>query len=170
MIISSEKEESKMRSLKILLTSLFVVFCIGYLQLSFAFSFNNEKTKVTQDAVLREMNSYRVQRGLSPLKMDKRISNIAKAHSQLMAEDRIPFGHAGWKERMNVIFQQFQPVYGPSENVAYSFRDAKGIVAGWLKSRPHRKNIEGNYNLTGIGVARDCHGSTYVTQIFLLTK
>lgn len=157
-------------NMKSLLKSLLIIFCVSNFQFTFASVNKNESMKVTQEAVLREINSYRVQQGLSPLKMDKRISNIAKAHSQLMAEDRIPFGHVGWKERMNLILQQFQPAYGPSENVAYSFRDAKGIVSGWLKSRPHRKNIEGNYNLTGIGVASDSHGSTYVTQIFLLTK
>jgi uncharacterized protein YkwD len=54
-----------------------------------------------------------------------------------------------------------------AENVAYGQLSAKAVVDGWLKSAPHKKNIEGNYNLTGIGLAKDRKGVIYFTQIFL---
>jgi len=39
-------------------------------------------------------------------------------------------------------------------------------VDGWLNSPGHKKNIEGNFTLTGIGYARDHKGNIYFTQIF----
>ena len=41
-------------------------------------------------------------------------------------------------------------------------------VDGWIKSDGHRQNMEGNYNLTGIGVAMNPQGEYYFTQIFIL--
>jgi len=40
-------------------------------------------------------------------------------------------------------------------------------VRGWLESRAHRENIDGSYNLTGIGVARNAAGEVFFTQIFV---
>jgi uncharacterized protein YkwD len=55
------------------------------------------------------------------------------------------------------------------ENVAYTkgYSDsAKQAVQSWLKNAKHRKNIRGNYRLTGIGVAKDPEGIYYLTQVF----
>jgi uncharacterized protein YkwD len=53
-----------------------------------------------------------------------------------------------------------------AENVAFGSSTAKEVVDGWLNSPGHKKNIEGNYKLTGIGVARDQQAKLYFTQIF----
>ncbi len=47
---------------------------------------------------------------------------------------------------------------------------AEIVVKQWLLSPGHRQNIRGNYNLTGIGVARDERGRPYYTQMFVRTK
>jgi uncharacterized protein YkwD len=44
---------------------------------------------------------------------------------------------------------------------------AREVVDNWLKSPMHKKNIEGAFNLTGIGVAADKKGTLYFTQIFV---
>jgi uncharacterized protein YkwD len=44
---------------------------------------------------------------------------------------------------------------------------AHKVVDGWLHSPGHKKNIEGDYNFTGIGVSKDKNGRIYYTQIFL---
>jgi uncharacterized protein YkwD len=57
-----------------------------------------------------------------------------------------------------------------AENVAaeLGYDDpAEEIVRGWLASTGHRKNIEGGYDTTGIGIARSPAGKVYVTQIFV---
>ena len=60
-----------------------------------------------------------------------------------------------------------------AENVAYNsgYSDpATQAVQGWLKSTGHRQNLEGNYNLTGIGIAKNAKGEYYFTQIFILSR
>ena len=45
---------------------------------------------------------------------------------------------------------------------------AKEVVEGWLNSKGHRENIEGNSTYTGIGLAKASDGRIYFTpQIFL---
>ncbi|MEB3337507.1 MAG: hypothetical protein VKJ46_08605 [Leptolyngbyaceae bacterium] len=39
-----------------------------------------------------------------------------------------------------------------------------------MKSPGHLKNIKGQYNLTGIGIAKDSQGKYYFTQIFILRR
>ena len=40
-------------------------------------------------------------------------------------------------------------------------------VEGWSKSPEHRKNMLGNFSLTGIGVAQGQEGRYFFTQIFI---
>ena len=57
-----------------------------------------------------------------------------------------------------------------AENVAYGAETAEEVVRMWLKSPGHKKNIEGKYNYTGIGIARGRNGQLYYTQLFILAK
>ncbi len=58
-------------------------------------------------------------------------------------------------------------ISGAAENVAYGNMTAAKVVDGWLHSPGHKKNIEGNYNLTGIGTVQREDGVIYFTQIFI---
>ena len=116
------------------------------------------------------VSQYRLRRGLPALQYDERIATVAREHSAAMAARARPFGHAGFEQR-GVAIARFLPYRGLAENVAY---DARGgadlstlVVEGWIGSAPHRQNLEGTYELTGIGVARDAQGVAYITQIFL---
>jgi len=57
-----------------------------------------------------------------------------------------------------------------AENVALGQTTAQEAVDSWLSSEGHKQNIEGSYNLTGVGVAQGSDGDLYFTQIFLLYK
>ncbi|MFQ5584977.1 MAG: CAP domain-containing protein [Calditrichia bacterium] len=62
------------------------------------------------------------------------------------------------------------PLQAAGENLAYNpgFGDvAKSTFEAWLKSPGHRKNIEGEFDLTGIGVVKTENESYYFTQIFV---
>jgi uncharacterized protein YkwD len=86
-----------------------------------------------------------------------------------MASGRVPLGHAGFQQRVQAIGKQI-PLRGAAENVAYNMGygdPAKQAVDGWIKSAGHRSNIEGNFNLTGVGVAQNSKGQYYFTQIFI---
>ncbi len=93
-------------------------------------------------------------------------SSVAAGHSRDMASGRAPFGHTEAKSREKAISRQIGPVLSMGENVAYGERSAKEVVDDWLQSPGHRRNIEGNFRLTGIGLARDRRGVIYFTQIF----
>lgn len=122
-----------------------------------------------QNAVLVHINEYRKQHGLSVLKMDNKIVVEAKKHSIDMANHSMPFGHKYFMTRIDRLHDQIKNSNAGAENVAYNYKDAQDVVKNWLRSPGHKQNIDGNYNLTGIGVARDSKGKLYFTQIFLRT-
>lgn len=128
----------------------------------------NDDTNI-QNSILVYVNQYRQQHGLHPFKMDSRISKEAKKHSIDMATHSMPFGHKYFMSRMDRLHSQIKNTGAGAENVAYNYKDAQDVVKNWLKSPGHKRNIDGNYDLTGIGIARDQKGKIYFTQIFLKT-
>ncbi|KTD26016.1 MULTISPECIES: CAP domain-containing protein [Legionella] len=122
-----------------------------------------------QKAILFYVNAYRAKHGLKPLKLNRLMSEEAAKHSRDMAKHAIPFGHKYFDKRIHRLFAKIKQCQGGSENVAYNYRDGEEVVRNWLTSPGHRRNIMGNYNLTGIGLARDKKGKLYFTQIFLRT-
>ena len=123
--------------------------------------------KAMADDILMYVNEHRKDMRLGPLKMNDIVSATAEQHSRNMASERIPFGHEGFDARMDKLTKQIKPVNAWAENVAYSSENAKEVVEMWLHSAGHKKNIEGKYNTTGIGIARGKDGTLYFTQIFL---
>ena len=119
-----------------------------------------------EDAILGLVNNYRKKKGLPALQTNYVIETEARRHTVSMATHSVPFGHNGFSYRSKVITSKIPGITGTAENVAYGSRSAQEVVDGWLKSPGHRKNIEGNYRLTGIGVARDAKSVLYFTQIF----
>jgi uncharacterized protein YkwD len=115
------------------------------------------------------VNRHRRGRGLTPLTLDARISEQARLHSVAMATGRTPFGHRGFDDRVRVL-KQAMSFRRSAENVGYNqgFDDpAAAAVRGWLGSPGHLENIEGPYDLTGVGMARNAAGEVYFTQMFV---
>lgn len=119
-----------------------------------------------ENNILFYVNQHRKEVGLNPLKLSNIESNVAAQHCKNMASGRIPFGHRGLQLRMNIIDRQIGPITATGENVAYGQMSAREVVDGWLQSPDHKKNIEGNFTLTGIGWTKDAKGMIYYTQIF----
>lgn len=120
--------------------------------------------------VHRQINQYRSSLNLEPLSLHPQISQEALTHSQNMARQKVGFSHQGFTSRIEAIEKQIS-YRSAAENVAYNQGNRDPVsqaVAGWLKSEGHRQNIIGNYNLTGIGVAKNRQGEYYFTQIFIL--
>lgn len=122
-----------------------------------------------QDAVLVHINEYRQQHGLPKLTMNQNLIREAKQHSIDMATHKIPFGHQNFAKRISHAHAQIKNSGAGAENVAYNYKDARTVVQQWVLSPGHKRNIVGNYNLTGIGIARDKQGRIYYTQLFLRT-
>ena len=87
-----------------------------------------------------------------------------------MATGKVPFSHNGFEDRAKRIKAKLKNVTSWAENVAFGDKTARQVVDMWLNSPGHRKNIEGNYNLSGIGLSVDKTGNTFFTQIFILQK
>lgn len=122
-----------------------------------------------QNEVLVHINEYRQRHGLSKLAMDQNLVREAKQHSTDMATHKMPFGHQGFAKRISHAHAQIKNSGAGAENVAYNYKDARTVVQQWVLSPGHKRNIIGNYNLTGIGITRDKQGKLYYTQLFLRT-
>ena len=123
-----------------------------------------------EKAVYDQVNQYRASKGLPPLTVLAAISEQARIHSQNMASGQVPFSHQGFQQRVTALAI---PYSSAAENVAYNqgYSDAATVaVQGWIKSSGHRQNMEGNFDLTGIGVAINAQGQYYVTQLFIRNR
>jgi uncharacterized protein YkwD len=134
-------------------------------------SSNQELADLVQQ-VHQGVNQYRGSLNLAPLSLDEQISREAEMHSQSMAQGQVEFSHQGFDQRAKFLSNKI--LYRRlAENVAYNqgYQDPAQIaVAGWIESEGHRQNMIGNYNLTGIGVAKNQQGEYYFTQIFIGEK
>lgn len=112
-------------------------------------------------------NQFRIKNKLKPLKWDQRLATIARTHSVRMAEGKVPFGHAEFRNRVAKYPRNFKMA---GENVATMFGYqnnalAATTVSGWIKSPGHRRNLLGNFNHCAIASYRDAKGRWYFTQL-----
>jgi len=117
--------------------------------------------------ILVFVNEYRRSKGLPALRPNSFISSVALGHSRDMLTGKSPFGHDGFRDRINTISGRLGKLHVAAENVADGPMGAREVVDGWLHSPGHRRNIEGDFRLTGIGVATRSDGMVYFTQIFV---
>ncbi|MEG4056039.1 MULTISPECIES: CAP domain-containing protein [unclassified Microcoleus] len=123
-----------------------------------------------EKAVNQQINQYRASKKLPPLTIDPRITQIARIHSEDMAKGKVSFSHDGFEGRAKAITIPYKSV---AENLAYNFGyndPVRNAVEGWIKSDGHRKNMEGQFNVTGIGVAKNAKGEYYFTQLFVRSR
>jgi uncharacterized protein YkwD len=121
------------------------------------------------DQVHQRVNEFRRDQGLKPLTIDPIISAQAREHSADMARNGKAISHRGFNERLQDIRKNI-PYRAAAENVAASVGHedpARTAVEGWKNSSEHRKNMLGDFSLTGIGIAHSKEGTYFFTQIFL---
>ena len=115
------------------------------------------------------VNEHRIATGLQPLEYSEALATIARQHSQAIATGYEFFSHDGFEERERMA-QGFVRLETFAENLALNNSSPASAptdaVVGWLDSPGHRKNMEGRFNLTGIGCARGRDGVFYFTQLF----
>jgi uncharacterized protein YkwD len=119
--------------------------------------------------VHRQVSEFRRAHGLKPLTLDPRISAEAREHSAEMARSGKTISHRGFNQRLEDIRKKI-PYRAAAENVAAAAGHedpARTVVEGWKNSLEHRKNMLGNFSVTGIGVAESNNGTYFFTQIFV---
>ncbi len=125
-----------------------------------------------EQQVHAKINAYRTSSGLAALTWNDAVAEQARRHSSSMAGGSSAFGHDGFTDRVIAIGQAIA-VAGASENVAMTSGlsdPAAAVVTGWLNSATHKPNIDGDFGLTGVGVAVSSSGSIYFTQIFVKAR
>ncbi|MEG4502917.1 CAP domain-containing protein [Microcoleus sp. F6_B4] len=123
-----------------------------------------------EKAVNQQINQYRASKKLPPLSIDPQISQVARIHSENMANGKVSFSHDGFEGRAKAVTIPYKSV---AENLAYNFGysdPVRNAVEGWIKSDGHRKNMEGQFNVTGIGIAKNAKGEYYFTQLFVRSR
>ena len=118
--------------------------------------------------VLLYVNEYRRSQHLSPFIQSEQFAQISRAHC-LEMQQKNDINHKGFSRRTSLIRKQ-HPRAMVAENVGYNYGYAtpeKHVVDSWVKSSGHRKNIQGNYRYTGIGVTKSSDGKYYFSQLFV---
>lgn len=128
------------------------------------------QTGSMESEIIALVNKNRAKKDLPPLKQNDAIADAAEKHSRNMAKGKIPMGHDGFDERMGKLLKELAPANGAAENVAMGANSAEEVVALWMKSPGHRKNILGTYTHTGVGIVKGSDGNLYFTQIFINKK
>lgn|SRR5690606_3610905 len=117
--------------------------------------------------IVRLVNEYRRANGRSTLRAAAAMQREAERHSANMARGKIPLSHQGFADRISRIREQTGVKGRSGENVAEGYKTAKEVVQAWIKSPGHRKHLLGDYDLTGVGIARSRNGKLYFTQLFI---
>ena len=122
-----------------------------------------------EEKTIAIVNKYREKKGLSSLKSISFMDELAREHSLKMAQGVRSFGHRGWDDRADQLFDKLE-IEMVAENVAYNkgYDDPSShVVDGWLKSKQHKGNIlNEDFDITGMGVWLSEDGVFYFTQIF----
>lgn len=138
------------------------------------------------------VNEERMAHGLQNLTWDNAIVNVARGHSEDMAEHGY-FSHTSldgsnlttrlyagdvyyWSRNAENILMMSRVdyyvvnIFGKIVNTKYKTWEqlANDTVAGWMNSTGHRENIlVANFTHAGVGIAEDGNNSYYFTQNFI---
>lgn len=126
----------------------------------------------TEQKVFRLVNDHRLGSGLSTLEWNDAIAGQCRSHSRDMASGTVPFGHGGFDQRIaNILALVSFSLAGENLALISEYPNpAEKALQNWLNSQDHLENIEGNFDLTGVGVAKKGDNTYYITQIFVLSS
>ncbi len=131
----------------------------------------SEKIGKMETLILSEVNEVRKSHDKPPLEGDETLNRIAREYSRKMIRKDF-FSHSSPSDQMvsDRLTQAGLDFHMVAENLAMNRnvdKPAKDLVAEWMDSPSHRKNIlNGEYTLSGIGIWRE-KDLYYFTQIFL---
>ena len=118
--------------------------------------------------VFNLINAQRTAAGLSALKIDEELQNVARVKAKDMVDNNY-FSHNSptYGTPFNMIKNYGITYKAAGENIAGNSTN-KGAVNAWMNSSGHKANIlNSNYNYTGIGVVSSPkYGKIYV-QMFI---
>jgi uncharacterized protein YkwD len=103
---------------------------------------------------LKEINQERRQRGLDPLRFDRRLDRAAERHTKHMARTG-RYGHSGIGDGTPTERVRRAGFSGYSNEVlAHSYTTAEVVVQAWMGSREHRQMLM-KPRMDHVGIARE---------------
>lgn len=120
-----------------------------------------------QEVILKLVNKERKHKGLNPVKLSKKLNNLAKLKSEDMSNHNY-FSHNSPKygSPFNLMKKYNVKYMTAAENIAKGQDTPEYVVRCWMESKGHRKNIL-NPRFQEMGVSRDPHGNNIWTQMFI---
>lgn len=118
--------------------------------------------------ILKITNKHRAKAGCKPLKLNTSLRKAARKHSTLMARERtlshqLPGEAALGKRITKAGYRNWRSV---GENVAFGYSTPGNMMAAWMASPGHRRNIlTCKYKHLGVGVTVR-NGVPWATQDF----
>jgi hypothetical protein len=129
-------------------------------------------TQVTafERGINNTLNDYRATIGKAEMKLQFLLMNDAKAYSQKMADETVPFGIEGITAEL-----ENQKVLLAADSsaawVAYcEYEDPDSVLSVVLKDPVAKAKIEGYFNQSAVGTAKDVNGNWYITGLMLHFK
>jgi uncharacterized protein YkwD len=125
-------------------------------------------------AALAYANRERTARGLVPLRLDSRLQEIAHGRAVTMAsENELSHDQADGNNVFDLLSDAGIVRYRAGEIIAYNYvpdyiASAKGAIAQWIKSTPHRAILlSADYNYVAFGMAVHPSGRRYWAGVFI---
>lgn len=123
------------------------------------------QTKDIEVEILNLINDHRLSLGLNALNDMNIIKSVAYSHTDYMVDNDV-VSHDNFYTRSNYLKSNIG-AKKVSENVAYGYGTAQGVVNAWIKSESHKANLEGDYTNFDISAEKNKDGRWYYTNIFI---
>ncbi|WP_181350950.1 CAP domain-containing protein [Thalassobacillus sp. CUG 92003] len=125
---------------------------------------SNDQLNDFEQKVVELTNQEREKQGLSPLKIDTQLSEVAREKSRDMAQNGY-FSHTSptYGSPFDMMDQYGVDYRTAGENIAKGQRSPEQVVNAWMNSEGHRKNIM-NDSFTHIGVGYIEDGNVWTQQ------
>lgn len=129
----------------------------------------NGQLSAYEKQVAQIANEERAKNGLSALKINTKLSDVARVKAADM-RDKNYFSHTSptYGSPFDMM-KQFGITYrSAGENIAKGQKSPESVMNGWMNSQGHRENIlNANYTEIGVGYVTDAKGNTYWVQMFI---
>jgi uncharacterized protein YkwD len=133
---------------------------------------DEQKFKEDVAKILDLTNAARAKEKQPPLKLNKLLCDVARAHSDNMArKGQLEHTLDGKKSNDRVLASGY-PAQSVAENIGMSENgDTEQIFKDWIESPPHHASlVSDKYTEIGIGLGRNDKGEVYYTQLFARPK
>lgn len=152
----------------IFLNIFYVVYAVGETNTEIVNYTINVESSEAENLVLELINEQRKLKGLSELKFDSRLMELAKLKtSDMLEENYVSHNSDRYGKVFNMLKVNNVDYKLAGENIARNLNET-GAVKAWMNSASHRDNIlEEKYEYTGISVVKDKEYGYLFVQIFI---